>query len=198
MIYLLDTKLNSTSHSKYICDIIKEHTDEQINLIEVDAEIDQQKLFYILESLLEVVTPIDIVLCPWVVSADDNLDELFSQLAAICHVVVSAGNFKEPIHKFSPARNPDVITVGTLNKLGLIAALSNYSDTSEKQIKWVPGTNYNVGWHNASGTSVSAAIYAGFLAEAIKNKDLTLVERLITEQKKLVFEEITSIKDKYN
>lgn len=195
MIYLLDSKLSEKSHSKYICDIITQHTDTQINLIEIDVSIDQKNLFYILESLLEVVAPIDIVLCPWVVSADDELDELFSELATFCHVVVSAGNFTEPLGKYSPARNPDVITVGTLNKRGLIAALSNFSDTKNKDIKWVPGTNYDVGWRNASGTSVSAALYAAFLAEAIKNKDLGLLDRLIEKQKELVFGEISNQKE---
>lgn len=196
MIYLLDSKLSEKSHSKYICDIITKHTDTQINLIEIDVSIDQRQLFYILESLLEVVTPIDIVLCPWVVSADDELDELFSQLAFLCSVVVSAGNFTEPLHKYSPARNPDVITVGTLNKRGLIAALSNFSNTKDKEIKWVPGTNYDVGWRNASGTSVSAALYAAFLAEAIKSKDMTVLDKLIEKQKQLVFEEIYHEKNK--
>jgi hypothetical protein len=190
VIYLLDTQLEEGSHSHYICDVIKQHTDIPIEIVEISAITNQKVLFSVLHNLFFKVTPADIVLCPWVVSADDQLDELFSELSSLTNVVVSAGNFKEPIHKYSPARNPDVITVGTLNKQGLVAALSNYSYNTNKEIKWVPGTNYNVGWRNGSGTSVSAALYAAFLAEAIKQKDLTLVDTFINRQKELVFDEL--------
>ena len=192
MIYLLDTKLEKNSHSHFLCDIIRKYTDTKVMLVELDYTLKQEELFSVIEYITEIVTPVDIVLCPWIVPADDDLDKLFSTLSEHCHIVVAAGNYSEPIHKYSPARNPDVITVGTLNKQGLIAALSNFSYKDDKQIKWVPGTNYITEDRCGSGTSISAALYASFLAEAIKKQDYSIVDSYIEEQKRIVFDEISN------
>lgn len=191
MIYLLDSHLSKTSHSQYIIDIIKEHTDTSIELITISNNITYGEIANIVISLFEKVIPNDIVLCPWAVPANKSLDELFTELSTLCYVVAAAGNFKKPVEDYTPAGSDGVITVGTLNKSGLIAALSNYSNN--KEIIWLPGTNYTVGWKNSSGTSVSAALYAAFLAEGIKHKDMTLVEKMIEEQKTKVFNELNGL-----
>lgn len=192
MIYLLDCPLEETSHSRYVTDIIKEHSDVEIKLIPISTDMTVGELAKTVYGLLPIVLPIDIVLCPWAVPANEHLDELFEELSLLCHVVAAAGNFHRPIEDFTPARTEGVITVGTLNKHGLVAALSNYSNS--KEVIWVPGTNYNVGWKNSSGTSVSAALYAAFLSMSIKNDDPNLLQVLIEKQKNIVFQEITSIK----
>lgn len=190
MIYVLDSPYTKTSHSRYITDIIKQHTAVPIKHIEIQNGIKVNDLIRILYNLLETVIPCDIVLCAWAIPANDSLDELFTELSQCCYVVAAAGNFKEPIEKYTPARTKGVITVGTLNKEGLVASLSNYSNT--KEVVWVPGTNYNVGWYNSSGTSVSSALYTAFLAESLDKKDISLLDKLIQEQKDKVFAELHS------
>jgi len=190
MIYLLDSPLDDTSHSRYIIDIIKEHSTVPIKLIPLNLPITLGQLFQTIYDLLPIVLPRDIVLCPWAVPANEQIDDLFTELSSLCYVIVAAGNFHAPIEDYSPARVPDVITVGTLNKSGLIAALSNYSNT--KEVVWIPGTNYNVGWKNSSGTSVSAALYAAFLSVAIEQDNMDLLQILIEKQKNRVFDELNS------
>ena len=173
MIYLIDEQLTDNSHSKYIQDIIKNHTDVEIKLIEISMSPTVGEIKNIVFNLFDIVTPKDIVLCCWAVEPNDYIDELFDELSDICWVVVAAGNFNKSISNWSPARAKRVITVACLNKSGVKATLSNYSE--DKELVWVPGTNYNVGWKNSSGTSVSAAVYAAFLAEAIKEKNLEVL-----------------------
>ena len=189
MIYLLDSPLDDTSHSRYIIDIIKEHSTVTIQLIPINLPITIGQLCQTIYDLLPIVLPRDIVLCPWAVSANEQIDDLFTELSSLCYVVVAAGNFHAPIEDYSPARVSDVITIGTLNKSGLIAALSNYSNT--KEVVWIPGTNYNVGWKNSSGTSVSAALYAAFLSVAIEQDNMDLLHSLIEKQKTIVFGELS-------
>lgn len=188
MIYLLDSPYTETSHSKYLIDIITQHTQVPIKHIEIENNPTISKLSQILYSVLEVVIPCDIVLCAWAIPANEHLDQLFEELTQCCYVVAAAGNFKQPIENYTPARTNGVITVGTLNKEGLVAALSNYSNT--KEVVWIPGTNYNVGWKNSSGTSISAALYSAFLAESLDKKDVKLLDKLIQDQKDRVFAEL--------
>jgi hypothetical protein len=188
MIYLIDTLLTEKSHSAYICDIINNHTKENISVISVSPDVSIGEIAKIIDYLIGIVIPHDIVLCPWSIPGNIYLDDLFTELSNLCYVVAAAGNFKEPIENYTPARTEGVITVGTLNKSGLVAALSNYSNT--KEIIWIPGTNYNVGWMNSSGTSVSSAVYAAFLAESLRNNDTSLLEKLIEEHKNKVFKEL--------
>jgi len=155
MIYLLDEKLTDHSHSKYILNIIKNHTDIDVELIEVSQQPTVGEIDNIVQDLHKKVLPTDIVLCCWVVEANEIIDDIFDDLSNQCWVVVAAGNFNNDITFWSPARAKRVITVACLNKSGI--------------------KNYNVGWKNSSGTSVSAAVYAAFLAEAIKEKNLDVL-----------------------
>jgi hypothetical protein len=66
--------------------------------------------------------------------------------------------------------------------------LDNWSE--DKELIWVPGTNYNVGWKNSSGTSVSAAVYAAFLAESIDKTDSKILDQLMSEYKLKVLAEL--------
>jgi len=188
MIYILDSPLDDTSHSRYIIDIIKEHSTVPVKLIPLNLPITIKQLSQTIYDLLSIVLLKDIVLCSWAIPANDHIDDLFTELASLCYVVVAAGNFHAPIEDYSPARVPDVITVGTLNKSGLVAALSNYSNT--KEVVWVPGTNYDVGWKNGSGTSVSSALYAAFLSRSIEENDPSLLDNLLEKHKSKVFEEL--------
>lgn len=190
MIYLVDSKFEKNSHCNYIMDIIREHTDVQIELVPINSEISIGKIASIIYELFPKVLPQDIVLCAWAIPKNAQLDELFTELSSLCYVVAAAGNFKKPVENYTPAGADGVITVGTLNKSGLVAALSNYG--TSKEIIWLPGTNYNVGWKNSSGTSVSAALYTAFLAEAIKKQDLGLLSNMIEQYKQKVYLELES------
>jgi hypothetical protein len=170
-------------------DIIKNHNNTvKIELVEIDKNFTVNQLFDTIYDLMPKVLPTDIVLCAWAIKANDNIDDLFNELASYCNVVAAAGNFRKPIENYSPVRAEKVIAVGTLNKTGLVAALSNYSNS--KKIVWIPGTNYDVGYKVSSGTSVSAAIYAAFLDISIKNNDKELLDKLIQDHIDSVFLEI--------
>jgi len=191
MIFLLDEPYSETSHSRYLIDIIHQHTNEVIEIVDLPSSSTKKFIANKIFDLLSKVRPNDIVLCAWAIKADENLDELFSELGECCRVVVSAGNFHEPLENYTPARSDNVIVVGTLNKSGLVAALSNYSES--KHIVWIPGTNYDSGQKVMSGTSVSAALYAAFLSKALKNGDIKLLDDYITEYANMVFKEINSL-----
>lgn len=192
MIYLLDQKLTDASHSKFIIDIVQQHTETEVQLIEISANPTYGEIYKIIINLYSIVLPSDIVLCPWAVNPDEKIDDMFNQLAGLCWVVVAAGNFNQNIKNYSPARAKNVITVACLNKSGVKAALSNYSDT--KELVWLPGTNYNVGWKNSSGTSVSAAVYAAFLAETLRSNNKDMLDTLISDYQSKVYQEINAIK----
>ena len=178
MIYLVDESLSDVSHSRFMMDIIKQHTSQPIELLSVGTTIGD--IVFILEKLLHCVTPQDIILCPWAIAGNPRIDSYFEELADLCWVITAAGNTSESIDNWTPARVHNVITVGCLNKSGNKASLSNFSDT--KQLEWVTGTNYSVGWKISSGTSISAALYAAFLSEAIVAKDITVVNTLIKQE----------------
>lgn len=188
MIYLIDESLTENSHSKYILDIIKNHTDTEVKIIELPSNPTVGQINNIIYNLFDKVFPWDIVLCPWAIDGNYTVDQLFEDLTKLCWVVVAAGNYNRSIHEFSPARAKNVITVACLNKSGIKATLSNYS--KDKELVWVPGTNYNLGWKNSSGTSVSAAVYAAFLAESIKYKDPNLLNELLLQHKIKVLDEL--------
>ena len=186
----MDEPLTETSHSRFILDIIQKHTSTSVTLVETPQKPLLNELYQIVEDLSGKVTPRDIVLCAWIMPGVCRVDQLFEDLCDLCWVVAAAGNFSKPIEDYSPARADKVITVGCLNKSLVKASLSNYSES--KKMEWVPGTNYNVGWKNAGGTSVSAALYTAFLAEAIDKQDYSVVHTLLEQHKDFVFAEINN------
>jgi hypothetical protein len=181
MIYLLDGPRMNNSHSAISETILKQFTNEAITLIEVSVTTKIDALCVKLTELTNQVTTDDIVLCPWAIPKNVKLDLAFTALAEKCSVVAGAGNSSEPIENFTPSGTDGVITVGCLNKMGAMASLSNFSST--KRMEWVTGTNFNINGQMHSGTSISAAIYAAFLAEANAAKDLGKLQVLIEERK---------------
>lgn len=189
MIYLVDQPVTSNSHSKYLIDIIQDHTDVEIEVVEMKSPLLMNELYTLFTDLATRTRPIDIVLCAWCVPGDHMLDHIVSSMVEQgVTIVAAAGNFHQPLEMISPARSDGVLVVGTLNKQGMKAALSNYSE--HKQLIWVPGTNYSVGWKTGSGTSVSAALYAAWLAEARLQRDPSLLDKLMREHGDKVFAEL--------
>lgn len=184
MIYLVDNFDSYQSHGQYISDIIGRHSTVEIFPIKLNKNPMFNEVISAVMNLQSVVFPEDIVLCPWAVDANQTLDRIFNELSDLCWVVVAAGNYNQDIKYWSPARAENVITVACLNKSGIKAALSNWSN--EKELIWVAGTNYNVGWMNSSGTSVSAAVYAAFLAESLREKNTTMLTELLEQYERLL------------
>ena len=188
MIYLIDTNNIFNTHSSTLAKIIKHHTDENIENISIPDAASINELITIIEPLLSKVAPSDVVLAAWAVPAHPKLDELFSTLGQLCYVVVAAGNTGEPVEKYSPSRADNVTCIGCLNKLGVKASLSNFSEMLE--LTWVCGTNYYVDGAPHNGTSVSAAIYTGMLAEAIRKNDISHLFISIEKYHTKVYNEI--------
>lgn len=188
MIYLIDTNNIFNTHSSTLTKIIKHYTDEIIENISIPDKSSINQLVSIIEPLLYKVTPSDILLAAWAVPAHSKLDELFSTLGQLCYVIVAAGNTNEPIEKYSPSRADNTTCIGCLNKLGVKASLSNFSEMRE--LTWVCGTNYYVDGVPHNGTSVSAAIYTGMLAEAIRKKNIAHLHNSIKEYHTKVYNEI--------
>ena len=160
-------------------------------MVELPTDPTYFQIYDTVKHLFTMVTTSDVVVCAWTSSSNALIDSIFEQLSNHCWVVVAAGNNSGLIENYSPARVPTVITVGCLNKSGNKASLSNFSDT--KQLEWVPGTNYSVDGEMHSGTSVSAALYSAFLAEAIIHHDHSVIEKLNEQQKQLVKAELQQI-----
>lgn len=183
MIILLDTGYSGTrlfnspqdeiGHGTIMANFILDYcgnSDVVIRQIQQTTTITNMKI--LLDDLIQLVGADDLVVVPWVINRNDEIDNRFSKLARKCTVIGAAGNDGKNIDLFTPARNPDVITVGCLNKSGMPAKLSNRSNT--KSITWMFGTNMTqhgiAGKVNCTGTSVSCAIYAGLLYRARKTR----------------------------
>jgi hypothetical protein len=189
MIHLLDEPIHENSHSGRMLQIIKQHTSVPVVLTEIPVNPAVSQIVKIVHDLMSKVLPSDIVVCAWAVSVNEKINAIFEDLAQCCFVIVAAGNSNAEIEEYSPTSVDDVIVVGCLNKKGEKASLSNYSNT--RTIEWVTGTNYNIDGTLHSGTSISAALYAAFLAESIQNRDPKLVEELIDQRKMEAFSELS-------
>lgn len=191
MIYLVDENLTEHSHANLSLSILSHHTLEDVELVGLNlVDLSIGDLLSKIKRLYFRVTPKDIVLCPWAVPGSPSLDKAFDYLTDLCWVVCAAGNDSGDIAFWTPARCQNVITVGALNKNGKPAGLSNVSRTETKKLKWVTGTNYVSGSGSTSGTSVSACLYAAFLAEALRLKDGSLLQTLIDERKQTALAEL--------
>ena len=112
----------------------------------------------------------DIIVCPWQIQRDLQIDHQFEQLANTCWIVASAGNTNQNINLFSPTAVHNVITVGALNKKLEKASHSNFS--TAKQLEWVVATNIEINGNLYSGTSAAAVIYSRILQNCIENDNL--------------------------
>lgn len=188
MIYVLDSFVATNSHSQILTKIIKDHTSEIIELVELPSLTSSVQLSKVISNLIHKIKPNDVVLAAWGVRGDHHIDELFSALAQNCFVIVAAGNSNEPIENYSPTRADNVFCIGALNKNGVKASHSNYSEF--KDLTWICGTNYYVDGVPHSGTSISAAIYAGMLAESIRINNTDYLFTLIDNYHKRVYAEV--------
>lgn len=175
MIYLIDDKLSSNSHSKIICDIINEIFKTDISIVEISMTPTYGELYGVVLDLSKRVLATDIVLCPWSVSADYTLDLIFSNLADLCYVIAAAGNNGALIDDYSPARAQNVVAVGCLNKSLRKASCSNFSKS--KPIEWIVGTSYVIDNKLRNGTSISSAIYTALLAKYLATGSSLDVEK---------------------
>ena len=188
-IFLIDSISTQFSHSAWMTDIIKKFN-PTVNLVLIELPVRPllNDIFEIVEHLKMVVTPDDLVLCAWQVKKNIAIDTMFAELSALCTIVTAAGNAGDDISHYSPTNIEEVITVGCLNKSGHIATLSNTS--ADKPMKWVCGTNFNIGERCESGTSVSVAIYAALLALANHLKDPDYLVLALSEYSRSVLAEI--------
>lgn len=189
MVHLLDYTITKDSHSAKMLYVLKENTIEVVKHIEIPTQPTINQLISIVNDLLYKVLPSDIVVCPWAIPFNQRVNEVFENLSKSCFVVTAAGNSNTEIETYSPASANGVIVVGCLNKSGNKATLSNYSNT--KKLVWVTGTNYNINGTIESGSSVSAMLYAAYLAESLRTKNPNLVDQLIEQRKLESLKEVT-------
>lgn len=120
-----------------------------------------------LEYILEQQTPGAVVNASLGGGASEALDEGFRRVRAAGYtVVVAAGNENADVSTTSPARVPEVITVGCCNISDARSSFSNYGAGVDL---FAPGENVTGAWLNGgyntiSGTSMSAPVVAGILA----------------------------------
>lgn len=189
VIHLLDQDPKYGSHAARMRAVLADNTTTAVNFIPMPISGSDEKLLQIIDNLSKVVKPTDIVLVPWVIPADDQVDQAFVKLSKCCHVVVAAGNQGLEVTTFSPARVSELMTIGALNKSGTPARFSN-TETIDKQLIWVPGTNYVHTTFVDSGTSIAAAVYAALLSKSISTGG-NLTE-LIEQYKQKVAGELNS------
>jgi hypothetical protein len=124
-----------------------------------------------LDSILESATKKDVVSFNFLLTYNVGiLSSKLQEIAEISNVVAAAGNNSALIDNFCPVNSLDAASiVGCLNKQGNPAQLSNYGNVGV----WATGTNQKFNINNEiksmSGTSISAAYYAGFLANQLEN-----------------------------
>lgn len=184
MIRIIDSALYPGSHSWGTIHAIERVTSVRYDLYSLPETVTEQSILSTLDLVYCNSKKDDILLIPWIVTGSRLVDLAVEKVLSRLTVVAAAGNFSTDIDSFSPARLPGIITVGCLNKSVKVAALSNTS--TKKILAWAPGTNFHVGPKTYSGTSISAAIYAGLLAESRKiNKSIeALLDEYCAEVKK--------------
>lgn len=164
-VWLLDSV---HGHATQITKLLQTRGVDNIELITVGPQITTGDLVEIIGKLAGVVDQTDIVLCPWAITGDHYIDELFSNLAQKCTVVAAAGNTGQSIDDYTPARVQAVITVGSINKSLKVASHSNYSHW--KKLEYDYGTNIYIDGVPYNGTSFAAANYvAGVVTNRITN-----------------------------
>ena len=105
----------------------------------------------------------------------ENFNSYIRDLSTKCKIIVPAGNNSSSIDNFSPANNPNVWTIGSLNKSKKITSVSNLNGNKGIDI-WVVSTNTPAFTKEMMpirlfGTSVAAAITAALADQfKIKNK----------------------------
>lgn len=183
MIYIIDEKMSEDSHSNMLKRIILKHAPlADIKIIPIGLEISVATIVNTINDLIKIVKPVDVVLSAWCIPKNLSINYAFSDLSEHCWSVVAAGNSGKNIKDFSPTSAKGVMVIGTLNKAGEIASLSNFSD-DPSDLTYVTGTNYQIDNKSISGTSVSAAIFAAFLSESLRLKDGKLLHKKIEEYK---------------
>lgn len=192
MIYIIDSALTPYSHSHFMMHIVAEHTQEKVNLFSLREPVTAEDLCDVLKRVCKLVDEKDIVLLAWCTPRNDHIDKCVSKIAEKCDVVVAAGNDSKDIEDVSPAHLECVTTVGCLNKSGAVASCSNYSQ--HKKMVWACGTNYFLDGRKQHGTSVSAAVYAGVLAESKRRNSPLLIDFLLTKYHAKVAQELKASK----
>lgn len=197
MIYVIDTGY-SGQHLDVICEpdtighgtamvnLIKQFSPKaQITSMKIDEQMSKCELMRILLQVKTNIEPQDIVLIPWIIDRDAEIDFIVTELAKTNAVVCSAGNMSSPVNLYSPAGAPGVITVGCINKSGVLARMSNYG-TEDKAIELMYGTSVNVESINGpmviAGTSASASIYAALLDRNPSKRFLTRAFNVMTRR----------------
>lgn len=173
MVYIIDDPLSPFSRSFFLFYIIQEFTESRVNLFSIDVNsIDSIKRA--LNQALNLVESKDVVLLAWSIPKNAEVDALVERLTEKCSVIATVGQTLQDISTLTPARLEKVIAVGCRDANGGPAFHSNYS--ADKEIRWVPATPYKVAGRVFDNCSVSGAVYAGILAEAIRKGNPLLVD----------------------
>lgn len=188
MIHILDVP--GSDHCLYLTRLISMYTNHSVTVVPVGPVMELSIIDKVFTDLLANVSKTDIVFIPWHIGRNEQINYTITELTKRCFVVAAAGNNSGLIEEYTPTSVPAVFVVGALNKSGVPAQFSSRS--AFRDIKWAPGTNVMIDGEPRSGTSVSAAIYAAFLANAIEAEDLSLVDSEISRIKGVFYSELNS------
>lgn len=182
MIYHLDTVLNNvdtTGHATAMMYAMQRYYKGNIQvypILDANKKINVNVILESLEEISNTATKYDVVSFNFLLTYNVNiLCKRLLQLAKTTNLVAAAGNNSSSIENFCPINVLDAnCIVGCLNKTGLPAASSNYGNVGI----WVTGTNQEVKIQKntciVSGTSISAAYYAGYRAGELEDSALQL------------------------
>lgn len=189
MIYHLDTVLDgndTTGHATAMLSAMRQYYNGEIKLYSIlnkNNSIDVNVILDSLELISECATKNDVVSFNFLLTYNVNsLTKKLNEITKTSNVVAAAGNNSNSINKFCPVNSLDAkCIVGCLNKKGETAQLSNYGNVGV----WVTGTSQKFKINNKmqrmSGTSISAAYYAGYLASKLEG-----TEQLLSDIKILI------------
>lgn len=184
-IFIID-KEASSDHAKATLSIIRYYNpDIDIEHTALSSPVSLSQIKSCLEKILNTCSKDDYLLVTWTIPKNQDIDELFLTIADKCKkVICSAGNNNQDIEDLTPVNlSKKIDVVYCMRKNGAPATFSNYGNS----LKGMYGTNITVNGAKRSGSSISAAIYAGIV---IRNNDIRFLRRLTKKMQKKFEEQL--------
>ena len=164
----------TTKHGAELLKVIHViNASEVVELIDIGAQPVTSDIIKALDFINNSTT--GTILIAWSMPFNEKIDQAITKLAKTFKIIVAGGNAQQDIQDLTPCSNRKVITVGSLNKSNDIASHNSKGHLDV----YAPGTNINVDGKKVSGSSIAAAIFAGYYT---RSNDCYTAQNAVAEE----------------